>query len=321
MIRVKLREGEEEAIVDMAARSVMRCGKRYPSDISEILPMWKRTSMYERGIFLNSSIFTEHAPAWKIKKALQSLDHDEFFKDEYDRDFFQGLFDSSSKMYCNGTYKRAEFGGRRFLREFLSSDVHGQNISFTDMKGDRKRLNRTNSLPFMEVSGKNDMERWFVGVMCGSDIKVVDGEPLMKIRDDCVPGMSRLGVSFKENNQGGSVLVSLFYVMLYISEMPDFFLQHWMSIIPHKGLGSMPEASTDALMHWRIMGRGKLVRDALPFLLDARENNRIGIKISDIDKMMKRRKFKFVDKRIISRCERWASLSMVGTENEKGEMA
>jgi hypothetical protein len=319
MTRVKLRDKEEDAIVQMAVRSVMKCGKRYPNDISEMLPMWKDTTMYERGIFLNHLIFTEHAPAWKVKKAIQSADHDEFFLPDYDRDFFQGLFDSSSKMYSNGNYKRAEFGGRPLLKEFLSSSIHGQNIQFADMSGDRSRLNRTNSLPFMEIPGKENMERWFIGVMCGSDIKIVNGEPLMRIRSECVPNMTRLGISFKESSQKGSVLVSLFYVVLFMSEMPDFFLHHWMSIIPHRGLGSTPEASTDALMHWRVISKGKLVRDALPFLLDAKENNRMGIKVSEVDKMMKKRKFKFVDKRITSKCERWIKLSLIEKETE-GEM-
>lgn len=318
---LKLRDGEEDLILDIAVRSVLRYGSKCPEPLSVLLPMWKDTPMYRRGIFLQRLVFVEYAPSWKVKKALQSLDPDPWFRGEYDVDFFHGLFDSSSKMYLNGTYKRAEFGGRKHLRNFLENEDHGQTISFAEMNEKRKRLNRTAVLPFMEIPAKNDLERWFVGVMCGSDVHMVDGEPMMKIRTVCVPNMKRLGISFVGDGSGKNVLVSCFYIMLFMSDIPDFFLHHWMSLIPHRGLGSMPMATTDAMMHWKIMKKGRMVRGAFPFLLDAKESNRSGIRISEVMKKMTEINFNFVDQRITKRCERWENLSMIDASEQKGETA
>jgi len=314
---LKLRDGEEEIIVNIAVRATMMYGRKLPAPLSLLLPMWKDTPMYERGIFLQKIVFVEYAPSWKIKKAIQSLDPDGWFDSEYDGDFFHGLFDSSSRMYVNGTFSRAEFGGRKHLREFLEGAEHGQRVVFANMNGTRKRLNRTKALPFMEIPVKNSLERWFVGAMCGADVKMVDGEPMMKMKNVCIPNLKKLGILYTGTTDN-NILVSCFYFILFMSEMPDFFLSYWMSKIPHKGLSAMRNASMDAAMNWRVIRREKFVRGAFPFLFESRQNVRMGIRIEDLDKMISDRKFNFVDQRVKSKCERWAALSNISDE-EKGE--
>ena len=49
---LKLGDGEEEMIVNIAVRATMIYGKKFPTPLSLLLPMWKETLMYERGIFL-----------------------------------------------------------------------------------------------------------------------------------------------------------------------------------------------------------------------------------------------------------------------------
>ena len=311
MQSVKLREGEEQAIVDIAVRSTLKFGRRCPEDISVLLPMWKETTLYKRGIFLSKSIFTTHAPAWKVKKAIQELDNKEFFLDLYSRDFFQGLFDASSRMYANGNYKRAEFGGRKHLREFLESDVHGQRIDFVKMSGDRKRLSRMGSLPFMEIPGDGNLDKWFVGAMCGSDMIMVDEEPMMKVKDVCKANFDRLGILYYDIPKSNNIMISCFYFMLYMSEFPDFFLSFWMSKVSHKGLRLMPKASLASAATWKVMGKRALVRDALPFMLEPKTLWRMGYSAKDIKNEAKLIRSGFIDERIRKRCERWKTLNEV----------
>jgi hypothetical protein len=311
-----LREGEEEAIIDIAVKSTMMYGKRFPSDLAKILPLWKNTSLYERGVFLRKRVFQEHAPSWKVKRAIQHLDQEDVFIGEYDRDFFQGIFDASSRLYVNGTYRRAEFGGRKHLKEFLESDVHGQNITFANMKGKRKRLSRSKALPFLEVPQKNNLDRWFVGAMCGSDLVMINGEPMMKMKNVCRPRLDRLGVLYEElpfNN----IMISCFYFLLYMADVPDYFVSYWMSKIPHKGVTTMPKASMAAAITWRIMNDSAFTRGMLPCLLDSKTAWRSGIKVVDIEKVVKGMKTGCVDERIRTRCERWASLNKVIKEQKE----
>jgi len=255
-------------------------------------------------------VFVEYAPSWKVKKAIHSLNPDDWFSDGYDSDFFHGLFDASSRMYLNGTFRRAEFGGRKHLREFLCNEEHGQRIIFACLNENRKRLNRTRCLPFMEIPKGDNLERWFVGAICGADLKMVNGEPMMKMKNVCTPNLDRLGILHSETTDS-NILVSCFYFLLFMSEVPDFFLSYWMSKIPHRGISSMKVASIDAAMNWRLIRREKFVRGAFPFLYESKQNIRIGFKVSDIDAMIADRKFNFVDQRITGRCERWASLNEI----------
>ncbi len=306
---LKLRDGEEQAIINIAVKSTLLYGRRYPQEISKLLPMWKETSLFERGIFLRSGVFTDHAPSWKVKKALRSLDSDSVFHGEYDRDFFQGLFDASSKMYINGTYNRVEFGGRKHLRKFLESGEHGQNIVFAQMRGSRKRLNRTKALPFMELRQGNDLDRWFIGVMCGSDTHMVNGEPMMKVKDVCTTRLDRLGVIYDSIPKSRNIMISCFYFMLYMADVPDFFVSYWISKIPSEGVAPMPVSSLVSAANWRMASKKAFVRDGLPFMLDKKTFWRKGMKALDVNATMKKIKNGFIDERIRKRCDRWSSLN------------
>lgn len=318
MRRETLTDADRKTIVEIAVRCVLRYGTGYLNPIERLLPYWKATSLYERGVVLRKKLFVDNAPKWRVKAELQKLDSIGGVP-PYDRDFFEGLFDACAAVHRNGVYCRAEFCSKQHVRDFLESEAHGQYIGFAALSS-KRGLHRTQNLPFMEVPPQDNLEHYLIGVLCGSEaVRDEDGEIWAQVRPACRDALDRLGIVYED--AGKRLRINAFYVTLFLPELPSPVQGHWIRELPKRGVEGTQKAALLAAMHWRlIFKRKKQYKYGLPNLIGASHAWNLGFGREAVDGEIRRLRFDHVDKRIRSRCERWAALQELARSEAAGDI-
>jgi len=313
-----LTDADKEIIVEIAVRCVLRYGTGYLNPIERLLPYWKNTSLYERGVVLRKQLFVDHAPKWRVKTELQRRDSIGEVP-PYDRDFFEGLFNACATVHKNGVYARAEFCAKQHVRDFLESGIHGQRVEFASLSS-KRGLHRTQNLPFMEVPPQGNLESYFLGTLCGSEaVRDREGEIWAQVRPACKNVLDRLGVVYEET--GKRLRINVFYIKLFLPELPDPVQGYWIRQLPKRGVEGTRKASLLAAMHWRlIFKRKKQYKYGLPNLIGASHAWNLGFGREAVDEEMAKLRFDHVDKRIRSRCERWAALQELERSEAAGDI-
>ena len=319
----KLSDSERAEVVRMVVCWVLSRGCGCTRHLDELLPMWKQTSLYRRGVVLGKKLLDTYAPSWKIKDALRKLESIGG-PPPYDRDFFLGLEQSCCHSFINGAYRRLEFPNRPELRAFLEGGEHGQRIIFTGVK---KKGNRTVNLPFLEAPPQGNLDHWFLGCLCGAAAVVRDGELQAEVKPACEPNLRELGIIYDRvaGRNGDRLSISPFYVVLYMADFPLDIQGYWMRHLPSRGLEGALEASKVAAMHWHIMHgtKSNRFREAFPFLLSLAHGWNVGFSGKVVKQEAARRRFDHVDERIRNRLKRWHNLQLEarkqpGATNEEG---
>jgi hypothetical protein len=316
--RETMTDEDREAVVKMAVACVLKYGTGYLNPLERLLPYWKATGLYDKGIMLRRTLLTETASKWKVKSALQRLDNIGELP-PYDRDFFEGIVTAAAKTYQNGTYKRIEFCGRDHVRDFLASNIHGQPISFPVFKS-HPGLNRSCNMPLLEVPPSGKLESLFFGVLCGAEAhKDSKGEIWARVRKECEPWLKKLGILYEADNR--FVRINLFYIGLFFGELPEPIMAYWNRQMPPRGVEGTKMASLAAAMHWTLLfKRKKRQRYDLPYLLSSAHSWNVGVGTAAAEAEIERLRFDHVDARIRERCMRWAKLQEQTHKEENGEI-
>jgi len=293
----RLTSEDKEIVLDVGVRSILTIGHNFLSKIDELLPIWKETTFYDRGIMLSKNLLMSHAPRWRINAKLKSMEWPEYLP--YDKDFIDGLL-SNIKTYDNGMYPRIEFFKKNHIYSFLKDSL---NVGFVSMKS-RPDIHRSLNMPLLLINSVGNDESRFIGHLCGGKPVEIDGELMVLIHGSSEPILRRLGVIYDTVSNG--IIVSPFYVMLFIGDMPYQFSDYWMGYMPHWGSKETRNGTLVATIHWRFMyGRKRTIKDGLPFLLTSAHMWNVGLNSKLIKSEVSRRRVDFIDDRIISRCRRW----------------
>lgn len=310
-----LADNEKEEVVRVATEAVLRLGWGCLKDLERLLPFWKKTSLYEQGMVIRRDILRDCAPKWKVRDELRKL-KSIGGNPPYDRDFFQGLCDASGKVYVNGIYRRFEFCGRPHVRQLLADGGHGQHLPFAALSS--KKLSRTQNLPLLEVPPQGNLESYLLGAICGSRAVTAHGEVMAEVREACEDSLKALGVV--RDRAGKTILVSPFYVVLFLGELPEAIRGYWLGKLPSQGVKETKQASLVAAMHWeKMFGRDKKVREAIPFLLPAAQHWNVGVDRDFVVAEMRRRRFDHIATCIADRLQRWYNLQKASSQTEPEE--
>jgi len=313
---MQLTDSEKEEVVRVAVEAVLRLGWGCLKDPEKVLPFWKRTSLYERGVVIRRDTIRDCAPKWKVRDELRKLTSIGG-KLPYDRDFFQGLADACCKVYSNGFYRRLEFCGHTYVRQFLEGGEHGQNVPFAALSS-KRGVSRTLNLPLLEVPSQGNNETYLLGVVCGSRAVVgPTGEVMAEVKGACEEGLKAIGLV--RDHSGGSILFSPFYVVLLLGELPEAVRAYWMEKLPSHGVHGTKHASLVAAIHWeKMFGRNaRKFRDAFPFLLSAAHHWNVGVDRDFVVAEMRRRRFDHVASCISDRLNRWYNLQQLEHQPEQ----
>lgn len=220
----------------------------------------------------------------------------------YNRDFLQGIIDCVTFTETQ-YYSRFSFFSRWELKEFLESE---KRFMIRFQRGKRKNRNRTEFLPILKTPCKGRLDSYLAGALTASDPYVDEnGQIFCRMKNKCAENLKKIPVIFKPC--GKYILVSPFYIMLFMGEMPEFVFHKWMKIIDENLMKNFISASFDANLHWRyIFGGEKPKHWALPFLR-SQTGYLVKHKLTTkhFDQFAEEMKLDFIDSRIVSRCQRW----------------
>jgi len=299
-------EADRKCVLDAAARCTLMHGKQsFRKKHHLLLPFWNER-LFERGIVINIETLERCAPVSDVYKYIRSMEWNGSKK--WDRDFFEGFFDACARVESSCQHRRAEVVRVPRISDFMLGDDHGQKIRFIKTSA-KASFKRTGPLHFLEIPMSGNLEKYLCGVLSGGRPVYRNGELWVSVRGKTKSVLNRLGVSYSGSNRN-SILLSPFYSMLFMDDMPPGISEFWKNEI---GTRTHRNGIVTAWMHWDLIYGRKKRRflNSFPHLKSPQGCNRAGVYLNEVRERMKNQRFDHVDARIRSKLEHWL------TEKEK----
>jgi hypothetical protein len=291
-------------------------------NVTALLPLWKKYGLYERCVGIRSDIVDTTIGIKRLERKIAEMPMPTYIP--CSRDFMEGLIIAGG-AYVSGKnvmYPSVEFVGvtrRKQVVDFLRSC----RVEFAKFTGKwAKYIVRTRGIPFLLVKKENNIEQLFAGMLAGGELISIDGTLYISLKPACKKTLDALGIIYdrKQNKKRyptEKLLVSIFYLALYMHMMPPLLFDYWMKQLPIKIGKKAKNAVFVANMHWLYMYKRRKISmdDALPYLSNVSKQRHLGIYDKDVRQMMVDKHMDFVDKRILNQCRRWMRARMMEDNN------
>ncbi len=310
-------EKDKDAIAKVLAERILSTGYGGKiENLSCLIPLWKKYGLYDKFFGIRRDLVSTRIGKPRIKRKISEMDMPSYTN--FSRDFIEGLI-MSGGAYVGGKqvlYPSIEFTKvkkRNHIAEFLKSCK----VDFVSFNGKwSKYIIRTQGIPFLLIKSKEDLEQMFIGMLAGGEPVYIDNELHISLKIACLPVLDKLGVIYeiapcKKRRNCDRLIVSVFYLALFISDMPNLFFDYWFKLMPMAGGIKNKNANFIANIHWFFIKKHKIIKEnnLLPYLLSSERSRKIGNSKKMLINFIKSKKINFIDKRILDRCNRWMSVS------------
>jgi hypothetical protein len=310
-----LTDADRDAIATILAERILATAySGQVEDLRELLPAWKKYGLYEKCIGIRRDLVDVTVGRSRLYEAFSKCPMPPYAP--FSRDFVEGLI-MASGAYVSGKdvfYPSIEFTGinrRKHILDLLSDSK----VEFVSFNGRWSRyIARTKGIPYLLIKCGGDIEEQFAGMLAGSDVVKTPSGLALSMKPACARILNTLGVIYetvhdKRRRQCDRLIVSMFYLPLYVHQFPPSLFDYWHRLLPDKISKHTRAASIVAFIHWRLLigNRRVSTRFLLPYLADEALARQIGVHSLKIRQFMEERKINFVDRRILDRCRRWMS--------------
>jgi len=277
---------------------------QYEHRKEEIANFWDGP-LLDNNVCLSNTIFTSISGK-DIGNLIEQF-KDFYVNPQFNIDFFWGIFDGLGNCFDNQT--RIKFRSRQLLKEFLESSEHGFNIEFGSLK-DRPR---TKELSFIKLPKNGHLDKYFAGVLTSAYFCIKKGEPFLRVSTKCKKVLDNLGIIYFQEKI--YVFISFFYLHLFAGDIPFNIYMDFISRAKNIKRKKYKIAPLDALKNWEAIHKNDPLGDNnYPFLRNDMYYFHNKIFLKPIKKEIKENKTYFIDDRVVSRCERWYTMSKQFTD-------